>query len=130
MTTLQEAVGLSEFDSDCLLKIFEANGVVTFADLENFPVRHGAKLCGHDIYSVIGAIGLIIKSGSSSLGDELPISAKQKAALAAAGIKTIEDVLDAGVEGLAEIKYIGPGTAEKVMATIQGENNEKDNQTE
>lgn len=123
MMTLEDAVRASDFDADCLLKTFRANHIVTFNDLENAPVLMGARLCGYDIYTLIHTIGLIIKSGS--LGDELnlPISEKQKAALKMAGLTTMDQVVDATIEELAEIKFIGQKTAEKIKAsTVQGEN--------
>lgn len=122
MITLKEAMESLGLYDKCVAQVFEFHRVVTLSDLENLPSKHGSRLCNHDIYSLISTVGDFIRSGSSSLGDELPVSARQRNALAAAGVKTVDDIREAGVEGLSEIKHIGHSTAEKIMAAVQGDN--------
>jgi hypothetical protein len=99
-------------------------GVYTVDGLENSPSRLGATVAGESIYSVIAAV-----LEAQKHEDHTPflreikmherVTDDQLLALEAAGVYTVQDAIDLGVEGLGEVTGIGKTTAERIYASAE-----------
>lgn len=110
--------------ADELSAILVKAGVTDIPSLENSPRWLGIEVYGVNIYSLITAI-----LEADEAEDKTPflreleidkVTEKHLEALGAAGVYTVRDVMDLGVDGLAQIEGIGQVTAERVYKAAEG----------
>lgn len=68
-------------EADRLVNAFRIGKIVSYDDLQNAPVRLGARVCGYDVYGVVRDLNQVITEEKSS---EIPPVSEAVAASAAA----------------------------------------------
>ena len=53
-------------DADQVVNAFRVGKIVSYDDLQNAPVRMGARVCGYDVYSLVRDLNQVIAEEKSS----------------------------------------------------------------